>query len=112
MRRRTSSRCSRRNVILSTIVEPGTSSTPPTITRPGSPAACASTASMTGPTRSRSGSGTVTTRLPAALGVGELARDVATGVPVGDVAPAVVELLAPRQTELDLGPALRVDVQP
>ena len=46
--------------------------------------------------------------LAPALGVGELARDVALGVAVGDVAPPVVELLAARQAELDLGPALRV----
>src|SRR6185503_9938201 len=39
--------CVARWRILSYIVAPGTSRTPPTITRPGSPAACASTAWMT-----------------------------------------------------------------
>ena len=43
--------------------------------------------------------------LPAALGVGQLARHVAPRVAVGDVAPPVVELLAARQPQLDLGPA-------
>ena len=99
-------------VIFSNIVAPGTSSTPPTMTRPGSPAACASTASMTGPmpqpVRERHGHDL----LAPALGVGQLARDVAPGVAVGDVAAAVVELLAARQPELDLGPAALVDVQP
>ena len=44
MRRRSPSAWSRRCVILSNMVRPGTSSTPPVMTRPGSPAACASTA--------------------------------------------------------------------
>ena len=41
---RRASSCSRRWIILSNIVSPGTSGTPSTITRPGSPQACASTA--------------------------------------------------------------------
>ena len=41
-------------------------------------------------------------RLAAPLRVGQLARDVAAGIPVGDVAAAIVELLAARETELEL----------
>jgi hypothetical protein len=50
--------------------------------------------------------------LPPSLGVGELARHLAARIPLGDVAPAVVELLAPRQAQLDLGAAASGDVQP
>src|SRR5712692_7435620 len=44
MRRRMWSACVSRYVFFSNMVRPGTSSTPPVITRPGSPQACASTA--------------------------------------------------------------------
>src|SRR6185369_3371870 len=44
MRRRTPSWCAARYCIFSNIDRPGTSRTPPTITRPGSPHACRSTA--------------------------------------------------------------------
>ncbi len=46
----------------------------------------------------------------AARGIGQLALNVALGLAVGDVAPAIVELLALGQTELNLGPALVADV--
>ena len=49
---------------------------------------------------------------PAALRVGQFAGDVPPRVAVGDVAAAVVELLAAGEPELDLGPALLVDVEP
>ena len=52
------------------------------------------------------------TRSAAALRVGHLAGDVATGVAVGDVATTVVELLAAGQAQLDLRPALAGQVQP
>src|SRR5512144_2830055 len=107
---RSSSPCSARWRILSNIDAPGTSSTPPTMTRPGSPAACASTAVMTGPRRSRSGIPLMA--LASAPRVGQLARHVALGVAVGDVAPPIVELLAASQRQLDLGSAFLVDVQP
>ena len=68
------------------------------MTRPGSPAAWASTASMTGPIRSRPGIDAASTPgLPTALRVRQLARDVALGIAVGDVATVVVELLAAGQ---------------
>src|SRR3954452_19658492 len=53
-----SSRFAWSQVIASNIEPPGTPSTPPMMTRPGSPAACASTASMIGPTLSRPGTST------------------------------------------------------
>src|SRR5450432_2292851 len=48
----------------------------------------------------------------AAGDVGELPGDVAAGVALGDVPAPVVELLAPGQADLDLGPPALVDVQP
>src|SRR5689334_7770284 len=94
-------------------------STPPTMTRPGSPAACASTASTTGPSRSRPGiaragstGSPVSMELPSSLRVGELAVDIAPRVTLRDVASPVVALLAAGQAELDLGAASGRDVQP
>src|SRR5262245_5521980 len=98
------------------MVVPGIVSTPPTMTRPCSPAACASTASTTGPSRSRSGMVTpdvaVSIVLPAPLGVGELALDVTTRVALRDVAPPIVVLLAAGETELDLRAPPAGDVHP
>jgi hypothetical protein len=45
------------------------------------------------------------------LGVGQLAGDLAAGVAIGDVTAAVVGLLAARQAQFDLGPALAGEVQ-
>ena len=107
---------------MSNIVAPGTSSTPPTMTRPGSPPAWRSTAWIVGPRRS--GVATVALGrfhvkqpnggrwLPAALRVGQRALDVAPRVALGDVATTVVQLLAAREPQLQLGPALGVEVQP
>src|SRR4051794_37446360 len=98
------------------MVDPGTSGTPPTMTRPCSPAACASTASIGAPnlsgTRHGPIAGSPATTLAAPLCVGELAGDVASGVAIGDVTPPVMELLAAGEAELDLSPALLVDVEP
>src|SRR4051794_20214105 len=101
----------------SNIVVPGTASTPPTITRPGSPQAWRSTARIDRPSRigvvavpslrarpSRSMSA-------AALRVGELAGDLPSRVAIGDLAASVVSLLAPGQTELDLRSTLAGEVQ-
>src|SRR3954465_388651 len=109
------------------MVDPGTSGTPPTMTRPCSPAACASTASIGAPnlsgTRHGPIAGSPATTLAAPLCVGDLAGDVASCVggvagdvgscvAIGDVTPPVMELLAAGEAELDLGPALLVDVEP
>src|SRR5918994_5891879 len=48
---------------------------------------------------------------PPSYGVSHLALDVALRLAVGDVAPAVVQLLASREPELDLGPAPGADVE-
>lgn len=48
---------------------------------------------------------------PSALSVGKFAFDVALRLAFSDIAPPVVELLAAREAELDLGAALVADVQ-
>src|SRR3954463_16454895 len=86
------------------------------MTRPCSPAACASTASIGAPnlsgTRHGRIAGSRATTLAAPLCVGELSGDVASRVAIRDVTPPVVELLAAGEPELDLGAALLVDVEP
>src|SRR5829696_7391971 len=103
IRSRRSSPFARSHVILSNIVAPGTSRTPPTMTRPGSPAACASTAWIIRAERIDSAT---------ALGVGELARNVSSRVAIRNVPPPIVQLLAPRQRQLHLRLPATADVQP
>src|SRR5450759_211859 len=111
MRRRSSSPLRSRWRALSNIVAPGTSSTPPTTTRPGSPAACRSTAWSILAGRidpllcrifeSPSASPVALARL------GHLAVHVPLRVTIRDLATTVPRLLAARQPQLHLRPAAR-----
>src|SRR5215208_4806098 len=106
-----SSRFAWSQAILSNIDAPGTSSTPPTMTRPGSPAAWRSIARMRPLSRGGIDVASIA-RLSASLGIRELAGDVASSISVGDVTAPVVELLASGEAELELRPAARRQVEP